>query len=180
MVLSPTVAVRGQDSVIAVRGVAGPSVEARLDGATTHLGRLIPWTRLRLVGGAWRGILRAPEFRGIYPVEIRLAGTRVLRSRRWLLRVFAHGTKTRPGFATPSAAARSWIGTLPYPAQIVAMKSWRRPDFDHRDAKLHRLFVLAYSRVGDNNVDHRLGIFVTAVRDGYSGPWRMLEATLAP
>jgi hypothetical protein len=40
--------------------------------------------------------------------------------------------------------------------------------------------VVAYAPPGDANVDDRLGIFVTAVRDGYRGPWRLLEATVQP
>jgi len=33
---------------------------------------------------------------------------------------------------------------------------------------------------GDPEVGDRLGMFVTAFRDGYSGRWRLLEATVLP
>ena len=29
-------------------------------------------------------------------------------------------------------------------------------------------------------MSHRLGMFVTAVRDGFDGRWRLLEATVVP
>jgi hypothetical protein len=31
-----------------------------------------------------------------------------------------------------------------------------------------------------DRVSDRLGMFVTAFRDGYGAPWRLLEATLEP
>ena len=56
----------------------------------------------------------------------------------------------------------------------------RLPLFDRRDRRLHRLFVVAYSRRGHPAVQDRLGMFVTAVRDGYSGRRRLLEASTLP
>jgi hypothetical protein len=40
--------------------------------------------------------------------------------------------------------------------------------------------VIAYSPDAKTKVRDRLGIFVTAVRDGYHGRWRLLEATAVP
>jgi len=40
--------------------------------------------------------------------------------------------------------------------------------------------VIAYSIAPKTKARDRLGIFVTAVRDGYHGRWRLLEATAAP
>jgi len=63
---------------------------------------------------------------------------------------------------------------------LVTLRAWPRPGFDRRDLRLHRLFVVAYSPPGQPGVDERLGMFVTAVRDGYGGRWRFLEATVVP
>src|SRR6266508_1683007 len=127
----------------------------------------------------WRGVLPAPEFRGEYPVELRIGpGTRVLRSNRWLLRVFARGTLERPVYRSPEAVARWWVSTLPGPATLEAMKRWPRPLFDKRDPRLHQLLVVAYSLPGGRAVRDRLGRFVTAVRDEQG--WRLLEATVTP
>jgi hypothetical protein len=63
---------------------------------------------------------------------------------------------------------------------VAALRRWRRPDFDKRDPRLHRLFVVAYNPPGRPRVADRLGMFVTAVRDGYDGRWRLLEATVQP
>ena len=60
------------------------------------------------------------------------------------------------------------------------MRRWRRPDFDHRDRRLHQLLVIAWLPGGRHLRRDRLGIFVTAVRDGFTGRWRLLEATALP
>lgn len=44
----------------------------------------------------------------------------------------------------------------------------------------HRLFVVAYASRGDHRPDSRLGLFITTVRDGYQGGWRVLQATTQP
>jgi len=177
--LQPTVAVLRQPAAITVTGVQARTLEARLVGATTTLGRPLGWTPLRPTVGGWHGVLPAPELRGVYAVELR-AGTRMLRSPTWRLRVFALGTLARPSFTTAEAVARWWVRTLPGHPTFVALKHWPRPAFDRRDRRLHRLLVVAYSPPGRPAVRDRLGMFVTAVRDGLRGRWRLLEATAQP
>jgi hypothetical protein len=179
--LSPAVVQRGQTAAIAVSGIRAASLEVRLVGATKNLGVPLPWAPLHLRAGAWRGTLPAPEFRGVYPLELRVGGgSSLLRSDRWLLRVYASGTLSRPSFGTPEEAARSWLRTLPGPATFVAIKNWRQPAFDRREPRLHQLFALAYEVPGPLGVPERLGMFVMAVRDGFQGKWRLLEATVVP
>jgi hypothetical protein len=43
-----------------------------------------------------------------------------------------------------------------------------------------QLFVIAYAPRGNTRPSSRLGLFVTAVRDGFHGRWRVLEATSQP
>lgn len=181
IVLHPAVAELGTPATIAVSGIDVPSLQVRLRGATNTLAKPVGWHTLTFVRGAWRGTLPPPELRGIYPVELRIrAGAPVLRSPRWLYRVFSPGTLTRPSFTAPEDVARWWVRTLPGNAKLIAMKPWPRPAFDRRDLALHRLLVLAYTLKGHETVRERLGIFVTAVRDGYAGRWRLLEATALP
>ncbi|HEY2556298.1 MAG TPA: hypothetical protein VGI08_04265 [Diaminobutyricibacter sp.] len=40
--------------------------------------------------------------------------------------------------------------------------------------------MIAYSPRQDHTLADRRGIWITAVRDGYKGRWRLLEATLLP
>ena len=96
------------------------------------------------------------------PARARLRSGR----RPLFLRVFAPGTGARPSFANPVDVVRWWVRTVPH-AKLVALKAWPRPGFDLRDLRLHRLFVVAYSPPGHPQVRDRLGMFVTAVRDGY-------------
>jgi hypothetical protein len=178
--LHPGIAMLGRPAAIVVTGIDAPSLQARLAGASTTRGGAFPWTQLRLANGRWRGTLPAPELRGIYPVELRIRpGAPVLHSRSWLLRVFARGTLARPSFATPEDVARWWVRSVPG-RTLVAMKRWPPPTFDRRDTRLHQLLVLAYSLPDRPAVRDRLGIFVTAVRDGFDGKWRLLEATTVP
>jgi hypothetical protein len=179
--LSPAVALRGRNVRITVSRFAVPSLEVRIAGATRDLGRTLPWIPLHWRRGVWYGLLPAPELRGIYALELRTRqGSPVLRSERWVLRVFARGTRTRPSFDTPEGVARWWVRTLPTHATLVAMRRWRQPAFDLRDRRRHQLLVVAYTLPGHPAVADRLGMFVTAVRDGPHGRWRLLEATVAP
>ncbi len=179
--LYPVVAVRGQNATITVTHLNVPSLQVRVVGGSANFGQSLPWTPLRYERLAWHGLLPAPQLRGIYPLELRIRrGSPVLRSERWLLRVFARGTQSRPSFSTPEGVARGWVQTLPLHPRLVAMKRWAPPAFDLRDHRRHQLLVVAYTLAGHRAVQDRLGIFVTAVRDGLKGPWRLLEATVAP
>jgi hypothetical protein len=181
VLLVPNVVGLGDKSVIEVAGIHAPTLQVRLVGATVNRGTPLPWTSLHRVHGAWRASLPTPELRGAYPVELRVRpGSRILHADSWLLRVFARGTLARPTFSTPEQVARWWVRTRPEGATLVAMKRWPQPTFDLRDHRLHQLLVLAYSPQGRPGVRDRLGIFITAVRDGFRGNWRLLEATTLP
>jgi hypothetical protein len=180
--LQPAVVGLRERATIAVSGIHARSLEVLLTGATDTPGnqpaRQLPWLSLQLVDGAWRGTLPAPALRGVYRVMLRTGTTRI-RSPQSFLRVFAPGTGTRPSFGNPVDVVRWWVRTAQH-AKLVALKAWPRPGFDLRDTRLHRLFVVAYSPPGHPEVGDRMGMFVTAVRDGYSGRWRLLEASLQP
>ena len=179
--LSPVVILRGHNATITVTHTNVSSLEVRVVGATTNFGQPLPWTPLRYKRGVWYGLLPAPELRGIYPLELRSRrGSPVLRSERWLLRVFARGTLSRPSFGTPEGVARAWVQALPLDARLVAMRRWRLSDGDLRDPRRHQRLVVAYTLAGHRTVADRLGMFVTAVRDALRGPWRLLEATVVP
>ncbi len=166
-------------STITVSGLGARSLQARLAGATHADGAPLKWRRLSLVSGIWRGTLQLPLLHGIYPIELRTAaGAAVVRPHRFL-RVFEPGTRARPSFDDPADVARWWVRADPH-GRLVAMKEWPRPAFDGRDVRLHRLFVVSYSPPGHPRAGDRLGMFVTAVRDGFHGAWRLLEATVEP
>ena len=181
VVADPAIVPRGRSASITVRGFAGPRLEVRLAGATTPDGHPLGWKPLLLAGAIWRGSLPKPALRGIYPIELRAAAGRpVVRSANWMFRVFASRTLSRPSFPTPEDVARWWVRTVPGLARFVALRRWHRPAFDLRDRRLHQLLVVAYSPAGHPGVRDRLGMFITAVRDGYTGHWRLLEATVSP
>ena len=183
--VSPRVAVRPtivrlhQHATIAVSGLDARSLQVRLDGATYPDGTPVEWRSLRRVDGVWRGSLPAPALRGVYAVLLRPgAGSAAIRSELYV-RVFAPGTRARPSFADPAGVVRWWVRDVPH-AKLVALKAWPRPGFDRRDRRLHRLFVVAYSPPGHPAINDRLGMFITAFRDGYDAPWQLLEATVEP
>jgi hypothetical protein len=177
----PSVVRLGGLSTVTVSGVSGTSLEVRLPGATTVHGTAFGWRPLLRGPGGWHGALPRPALRGVYPIEIRAGHAGVLTSRRWLLRVLAPGTMSRPAFATPLAVARWWVATATArESHLVAFKKWPLPRSDRRDRRLHRLLVIAYSRFGDRRVRDRLGIWITAFRPTPTSPWRLLEATVQP
>jgi hypothetical protein len=178
--VQPAVVRLHQQATVAVSGVHAGSIQVRLSGAAYADGTPLPWRSLRLVGGAWRGSLPAPALPGVYAVLLRTgAGAQTLGQRHGFLRVFARGTRARPSFDEPADVVRWWVRAIPH-GTLVAFKAWPRPAFDRRDPRLHRLFVVAYSPPGHPLVGDRLGMFVTAFRNGYHGRWRLLEATVEP
>jgi hypothetical protein len=175
--LRPSVVRLGERSAIRVSGVHARSLKVRLAGAAHVDGRAFTWHPLRLVGGTWRGTLPLPPVHGVYPVLLR---TRAGELRPGLfLRVLPPGALSRPSFADPADAARWWVRSVPH-GTLVALKPWPRSGLDRRDARLHRLFVVSYSPAGDAEPLDQRGMFVTAFRDGYSGGWRFLEASVQP
>ena len=165
-------------STIAVSGLDSRLLQVRLDGATYADGSH-RWQSLKLMRGVWRGTLETPVLHGLYRIELRTGERASPIDTRLFLRVFAPGTRAHPAFSDPADAVRWWVRTVPR-ATLVALKARPRPAYDRRDLRLHRLFVVAYSPPGHPRVSDRLGMFVTVVRDGYHGRWRLLDATVEP
>ena len=179
--LYPSVAVPGQPVMIRVTDIDVPSLEVNVAGGTSVLGRQLRWKRLRLRDATWRGALPLPVRRGIYALELRVReGDRVLASDQWLLRVFAHGTQSRPSFRDPRGVAAWWVRTVHPGGVLVATRRWRLSVDDLRDPRRHQKLAIAYTLPGRRAVDDRLGVFVTAVRASRNGRWRLLEASVAP
>jgi hypothetical protein len=87
--------------------------------------------------------------------------------------------RTWPSFDDPNDVVRWWVRSVPH-ATLVAIKAWPRSAFDRRDARLYRRFVVAFSPPGHPQVNDRLGMFVTAFRDGHGAGWRLLDARVLP
>jgi hypothetical protein len=171
--VTPAVSRLGTPAAIAVTGTRTSSVEARLAGAAGRLGRTAAWTPLHLVDGSLQGRLPPPLLHGIYRVQLHV-GTGTISARRWLFRVYSPRVRREPGFERPTNVLRWWVEGRH--ATLTALRRWPLSPDDHRDPRLHRLFVIAYRRPGGSE----LGIFITAVRDGYNGRWKLLEATVQP
>jgi hypothetical protein len=75
---------------------------------------------------------------------------------------------------------RDYVGHLPGNEVLIAARPWPPAPFDHRDPRLHRLFVIAYAPQGETKPSARLGAFITTIRNGYQGRWRLLEASTGP
>ena len=158
-----------------------PSLEVKVVGGTSVHGQALRWKPLRFSDGAWRGALPLPVRRGIYPVELRVRDRgRVMASGRWLLRVFARGTQSRPAFRELRGVAAWWVRTVHPGGVLVATRRWRLSVDDLRDPRRHQKLVIAYTLPGHRAVSDRLGVFVTAVRAGRNGRWRLLEASMVP
>jgi hypothetical protein len=175
----PPVVVLGQQASVTVSGWNAPELDVRLVGAADAQGRLLGWRAAQRVGATWTVALPRPVLRGIYPVQLRTGDGGTMWSPRWLLRVFRSGAGSEPSFPEPRAVVRWWTRNVQH-ATLAAVRPWPLPAFDRRDRRLHRLFVVAFNLPGHAGVAERLGMFVTVVRDGYAGRWRLLEATVKP
>jgi hypothetical protein len=175
-----------RDASISVGGLTGARVEVRLAGAIDRRGLAYewtpyPWRRLRPLHGTWQGVLPAPPLLGIYLLQLRLDhGRKLFSSPRWLLRVFPRGVLGRPSFPTAAGAIRYFVAHLRVDQVLVALRRWPLAAFDHRDPRLNRLFAIAYAPRAHDRPSSRLGRFVTIVRDGFHGRWRLLEASTSP
>lgn len=174
-----------QSAAVEVTGLRAREVQVRLLGATDRSGRAYEWSpyrwrALQAHHGTWRGALPAPALTGIYQLEVRVGHGRKLSSQHWLLRVFARGTMARRAFRTPAAAVRDYVAGLPGRQRLVALRRWPEAAYDHRDPRLHRLFAVGYEPRGDGRTGSRRGAFVTTVRNGFRGRWRVLEVSTQP
>ena len=169
---------------IRVGGVTARSLDVRLLGATDMSGRAYHWSpykwrRLRRRGGAWRGVLPAPVMFGIYQLQLRLDhGRKLLTSTHWLERVFPYRTEARPSFATPAAVISDYVAHLPGGKVLVATRPMPLAAYDHRNPRLHRFFAIAYAP--RDKIHQQLGCFITTVRDGFHGRWRLLGVAIQP
>ena len=188
-----TVGVRLQPQVVdyrsaevAVTGIAAGPLQMRLRGATDMRGlayRWAPyrWRPLRLVRGAWRGLLPRPALLGVYQLQFRHQDRkRLLQSPGWLLRVLPPGTLRKPGFPTPRAVIGDLVNGLTGDQVLIAIRRWPRAAFDHRDPRLIRSFVIAYAPRADPQAESRFGFFVTVFRNGFNGRWRLLQTCTGP
>jgi hypothetical protein len=185
VVLGPRAVDLFHSASVRVSGISARTVEVRPLGAIGRAGLAYEWTpyrwrALRVHDGMWRGPLPPPPLFGIYRLQLRLDHGWTLSSARWLLRVFPRGTSRRPAFPTPAGAIRHFVARLPGHEALLAVRRWPSASFDHRDPRLNRIFAIAYAPRGDRRYSSRLGLFVTTVRSGYHGRWRLLEATTQP
>jgi hypothetical protein len=183
--IDPGVVTLRQPASVTVVGTWTQTLQVRLVGASVSFGHRTPWTSLRRVGSTWRARLPVPEFRGVYPIELRArAGASVIRSKQWFLQVLAPGTLARPSFATPEEVASWWVRTMPPKATLTALKRWPAPLYDRRDPRLHQRIVIAYDSLLPWPAlvpkPGLVGLFITAFRDTLDGPWRFLEAKVSP
>ena len=177
----PKIVRPNQEATVIVHGYArSTSLWVRLAGATDSENVPAGWTPLRRSGAVWTGRLSPPKLRGVYLIQLRTRpADPIIRSQRWLLRVLPIGTLSRRSYSTPQAVVRWWVRTVPH-ATVAAVKRWQPVSWDHRDPRLQQLFVVAYSPRGHPAISDRLGMFVTAVRNSFNGPWLFLEATIVP
>jgi hypothetical protein len=164
--------------VVGLRDVS--SVDARLIGASGVTGKPSPWVELRRHGDNWTIRLPQPVLAGIYPIEVRTRPSVVIAPAvTAYLRVYWPGTMTQPLFSDPEQVAESWVRHVAG-GTVEAIRPWPGTAIDHRLQALHRLFVVSYDPPHDHAEQDRLGAWITAVREGFGGRWRLLEASVTP
>ncbi len=177
----PTIVHPNRKAIVIVRGYAHLTrLWVRIAGATDNENVPDTWAPLHHSGAIWTGRLSRSKLPGIYLIQLRAGpADPIIRSQRWLLRVLPIGTLSRRSYSTPLAVVRWWVRTVAQ-GTVDAVRRWQPVTWDHRDPLLHQVFVVAYSPPGKPAVGDRLGMFVTAVRNGFTGHWLFLEATIVP
>jgi len=179
--ISPVVVVPYLWASVSVSGLAeATEVDVRILGASDFRGDVMPWIPLHRRFGDWRARLSQPVLPGIYPIEVReRPALEVTAARLVYLRVYEPGTTAHPLFSTPRQVAWWWVTDVEH-GTVVAMRRWPGTLFDHRLEKLHRLYVIAYTPARTSGRADRLGAWITVVREGYAGGWRLLAASVTP
>jgi hypothetical protein len=179
--ISPPVVVPYLWASISVGGLGDATgVDVRMLGATNVRGDQISWMPLHRLRRDWEARLPQPVLPGIYPVDLRVRPTlEVISAPVVYVRVYEAGTTTRPTFATPAQVAIWWVADVAG-GTVVAIRRWQATALDHRLPSLHRLLVTSYDLPNTSGSTERLGIWITAVREGYSGNWRLLDASVTP
>jgi hypothetical protein len=186
VVFRPTVIDLFRRTLVSVTGTSAGSVSVRLKGATDEHGRAYeytpyPWQRLRLRRGVWRGELASPALRGVYQLQVRLRkGAEIVQSRTWLLRIFRPRTLKRPSFRTAVGAINQFVHALPGDQVLVALRRQPQAAFDRRDSRMNQMYAIAYAPRTATGSNSRRGLFITTVRDGFHGRWRLLAASVEP
>jgi hypothetical protein len=124
------------------RGVLGSERDRRFVGA--RKAAPLEAVALRRCSLAWG--VTSPVRRGVYVLELRVReGGRVISSNEWLLRVFAHGTQSRPLFREPKEVAAWWARRVHPGGSLVAIRRWHLSVGDLRDPRRHQKLVIAYT-----------------------------------
>jgi hypothetical protein len=181
IIVTPRVVAPDGWAKIEVVGLADASaVDARLIGASGVTGKPMPWIGLHRHGESWTVRLPQPVLAGIYPIQVRTRPRLVITPAvTSYLRVYWPGTVTHPLFATPEQVVESWVRDV-VGGTVEAIRPWPGTAIDHRLPALHRLFVVAYDPPQQQAGQDRLGVWITAVREGFGGQWRLLEAGVTP
>ena len=179
--VSPRIVAPYDSATIDVSGVTGASaVEVRLVGASGVRGARLPWLPLQRRKGSWTGRLPQPVFAGIYPIQLRTRPPLpIAPGPATYLRVYWEGTSRLPLFRSPERAVDWWV-THVAGGTLVAIRRWAPQAIDHRLTLLHRLFVVSYTPNSRPTPADRLGAWITTVREGSRGGWRVLEAGVTP
>jgi hypothetical protein len=180
IVITPRVVAPYDRPNITVGGLSSAtSVEVEMLGATDVRGARISWLALTRSGRVWKTRLPQPARPGIYPIALRTRPDLHLAPTHAFVRFFDQVTAKMPLFATPMGVTTWWV-TRVVGGWPIAVRRWAMPADDHRLRSLHRLFVVAYRHGGAGGSKDRLGAWITVVREGYRGRWRLLTATVAP
>jgi hypothetical protein len=122
----------------------------------------------------------------MYPVQLKVqfqdrAGPTTIERAEWLFKVAPPEFFARPGWRTAEDAARSAPRLLPgLNARVVGIAP--RPLLDARVPTLNKLYAVTLDLPKGTSVlpAGRHTFFAYVLRDGASGPWRLLEVGTGP
>jgi hypothetical protein len=174
--VAPVVGAREGLVHVTLTGVPAAAVQARIGGGVASRGKWLGWVPLVSAGPAsWRSVLRAPGYLGVYPLQVRTAGT--IADAGPLVRILPRRFARQPGFFTPVEVAEWWAQTSPRNLRLVSAAEWHAGFYAHRDARFNRLVRATVRLPAGAGTETR---YVSVARLRVGGPWRMLEVVEAP
>ena len=180
--LSPAKVKPGAAVDVLVESERAFSVAIRFTGAPGNLGT---WSELDTSApGVWPETIAAPEEPGMYPVDLKVDG--VFMPHKALLRDAPPAFFTRPGHTTSAAAARNAVALLLTPGnddtRVTAVRRRVLLSGDKRVGSLNRLYAVTFKLLQPTLVlpEGTYTYFAYVLRDGFKGPWRVLELGSGP
>ena len=182
--VAPQNATRDGQVRIAITGAPGPAAQVQVLGGIASGGRWFGRVALLPGGpGSWSTVLRAPGYLGVYPLQLRVRGSRAVELDA-TIQILPKGFFSRPVFPQAEQVAEWWTRIAPPGAVLQSVSTWHTGFYTHRDDRYNRLLSVGFRLLGPWPAMHLPKgpghIYLSIARLRADGDWRLLQVVRAP